>query len=140
MLIPGTAYGVGKSLIEEGIFSIQATPLGPNLCLLEEQVEGDLALILKEGVDWKTSLFQEVRRWKYSDVECYRAPRMSIYGIPCYVRNKNFLEVLLADIGVCPAWDFLQSKLNRLDVLSMLIFTRNLDMIRSKVTVCLDGR
>lgn len=46
--IPGLAYGVGKSLIEEGIFSIQAVPMGPNLCLLTESVEGDLDLILNE--------------------------------------------------------------------------------------------
>lgn len=47
--IPGLAYGVGKSLIKEGIFLVHATSLGPNLCLLEESVEGDLDLLLKNG-------------------------------------------------------------------------------------------
>lgn len=30
---PELAYGVNQSLLEEGIFMIVATPLGPNLCL-----------------------------------------------------------------------------------------------------------
>lgn len=37
MNVPGKTYGVGRSQLEEGIFSIQAIPLGPNLCLLEEK-------------------------------------------------------------------------------------------------------
>lgn len=44
---PGLAYGVSQSLIEEGIFTIVATLLGPNLCLLEETKEGDLELLLE---------------------------------------------------------------------------------------------
>lgn len=47
MLILGTAYGVGMSLLEEGIFMIQVIPLGTNLCIFEENVEGDLDMILK---------------------------------------------------------------------------------------------
>lgn len=49
MHLAGLAYGVSNSLIEEGIFSIQETQLGPNLCLLEESVEGDSDLIMNDG-------------------------------------------------------------------------------------------
>lgn len=42
----GLAYGVSQSLIEEGIFCIMATPLGPNLCLMEETIEGDFEALL----------------------------------------------------------------------------------------------
>lgn len=57
----GLAYGVNQSLIEEGIFSIVATPLGPNLCLLEDTIEGDLEVLLKDARDWKMSWFKEIR-------------------------------------------------------------------------------
>lgn len=50
---PGLAYGVNQSLLEEGIFSVTATPLGTNLCLLEEKIEGDLELLLKDAGEWK---------------------------------------------------------------------------------------
>lgn len=36
---PGLAFGVSKSLLEEGIFSMTSTPLGPNFCLLEDNIE-----------------------------------------------------------------------------------------------------
>lgn len=69
----GHAYGVSQILIEEGIFTVVATPLGPNLCMLEETVEGDLEALLKEGTEWKSRWFKEVRKWKPLDVECFRA-------------------------------------------------------------------
>lgn len=48
---PGKSFGVRQSLLEEGIFSVQETPLGPKLCLLEETVEGDLEVLLQDGGD-----------------------------------------------------------------------------------------
>lgn len=45
----GLAYGVSQSLIEEGIFTITATSLSPNLCLMEESVEGDMDLLFKDA-------------------------------------------------------------------------------------------
>lgn len=86
----GQAYGVNRSLIEEGIFTIKATPLGPNLCLLEESGKGDLDALLKEGVEWKNKWFKEVRKWRELDVECFIAIWISIFGIPSHVRNKRF--------------------------------------------------
>lgn len=87
------AYGVGKILLEEGIFSVQATPLRQNLCLLEESVEGDLELLLSDGGDWKNKWFKEVRGWLPFEVECSIVVNISIYGIPCFVRNMAFIEM-----------------------------------------------
>lgn len=140
MLLPGSMYGVGKRLIEEGIFTVQAIPIGPSLCLLEEIIEGDLDNFLIKGGAWITKWFKEVRAWESTDVECARAARISIYGVPCFVRNKKFLEALLSDIGVCPNLNFLNSKPSHLDVESSMIFTANLEMIRNKVSLCLDGK
>lgn len=46
---PGYAYGVSQTLLEEGIFTVVATLLGPNLCLLEETSEGDMELLLNDA-------------------------------------------------------------------------------------------
>lgn len=46
---PGLAYGMSQSLLEEGIFSVVASPLGPNLCLLKETNEGDMDLLLQDA-------------------------------------------------------------------------------------------
>lgn len=137
---PGSAYSVGRRLLEEGIFTIQVIPLGPNLCLMEESIEGELDMLLKEGSDWRSKWFKEVRGWKTIDTECTRAAKISIFGVPCYVRNRKLFEMLLTDIRVCPNLDYLPSNPARLDVTYLMIFTSHLKMIRSKVKVCLDGK
>lgn len=36
----------------EGYFSLKATPLGANLCLLEAVDEGEIQALLKDGGNW----------------------------------------------------------------------------------------
>lgn len=118
---PGLSFGMCLSLIEERIFSVTETPLGPNLCLLEESVEDELNVILEDGGGWKGKWFKEVRPWKLADVECFRASSLSLYGITCYVRIARFLEVLLSDIGTIVNLDFLNNILERLDVINCMV-------------------
>lgn len=139
MVAPGLAYGVRQSLMEEGIFSIQATPLGPNICLLEETVEGDLEVLLQDGGDWKKRWFKEGRKWKPTDVECFRAAWILVYGIPFHVRNARFLEALLSNVGVIANFDFLERLPEILDVISLMVFTKMVEPIRSKINICMNG-
>lgn len=55
------------------------------------------------------------------------------------MRNKAFVDVLIADIGVCIDDETLQTKPKWLDVTTLTIFTSCLDLIRNKSIVCLDG-
>lgn len=103
-------------------------------------IKGDLDSILNEGGEWKNYWFSEVRKWEPSNVECSRATKISIYGVPCYVRNKVFVEEFLSDVGFCQNLESLTNNPSRFDVLSLMIFTSSLDMIRNKVTVCLNGK
>lgn len=66
---PCLAYGVSQSLFEEGLFSVVATSLGPNLCLLKETNEGDLDLLLQGAGEWKNRWFKEVRKWRKTDAK-----------------------------------------------------------------------
>lgn len=95
---------------------------------------------MKEGIEWRSKWFKEVRAWKPTDIECTRVDKISIFGVPYFMRNKKFLEILLSDIGVCPNLDTILSNPSRLDVMSPMIFTSRLEMIRNKVTICLDGK
>ncbi|XP_058768749.1 uncharacterized protein LOC131642531 [Vicia villosa] len=135
----GMAYGVSKILLEEGIFSVVATPLGPNLCLLEEKTEGDLKLLLRDAGDWKDRWFKEVRKWTKKDVECVRAVWVSIYGIPCFVRNRRFCEILLSDIGVVVNGEELEGNQIRMDVTNVMVFTNQIESINRKIVACVDG-
>lgn len=64
---------------------------------------------------------------------------MSIFGIPCHVRNGRFLEAVISNIGIIVNFEFLDSKLKKLDVVTFMVFTNSLEKIRSKVNVCVDG-
>lgn len=47
----------------EGYFAFQVTSLSANLCLLEDIVEGELETLVKEGKEWLSQLFKEVKPW-----------------------------------------------------------------------------
>lgn len=135
----GDAYGVSKILIEEGIFSMISTSLGPNIFLLEETNEGDLELLLNDAGVWKNRWFKEVREWRKTDVECYRAIWISIYGIPCFIRNKKFCEALISDIGIMANNKSLEEKALRLDVTKIMVLTEKTIPISKTIRVSVDG-
>lgn len=58
----GTTYNIQESFILEGYSKIKATPLGANLCLLEENEPGELEFLVKESKEWLEQWFKEVHR------------------------------------------------------------------------------
>lgn len=107
---------------------------------MEVTVDGDLELILKEGEEWGKNGSRKFDVGLQQMLSAQGAARISLYGIPCHVRNKAFVEVLISDIGLCINFDPIMGKPERLDVLSLMIFTNEVESIRSKITVCLDGK
>lgn len=49
---PGMTYNVQEVLHVEGFFRIKATPLGANMCLLEELENGKIKILIKEEEEW----------------------------------------------------------------------------------------
>lgn len=47
--IPGSTYNFQTHLEMEGVFTIKVTPLGGNVCLLEEIDEGFIRDLIEEG-------------------------------------------------------------------------------------------
>lgn len=58
---PGSAYIMQEAFNMEGYFAFQVTSLSANLCLLEDIVEGELETLVKEGKEWLSQLFKEVK-------------------------------------------------------------------------------
>lgn len=93
---------------------------------------------MKDAGDWKQSWFKEIRSWRKFDAKCYGAAWLSIYGIPCFVRNKKFCEALLSDVGFMANTQSLEDKPLRLDVTKLMIFTNNIEPINRMINVCVD--
>lgn len=60
----GMSYNIQNSFELEGYFSIKVTPLGANLCLLEEVEDGEISNLIREGKSWWSQWFSEIRVWK----------------------------------------------------------------------------
>lgn len=49
---PIMTFNMQEAFHSEGYFGITATPLGANLVLLEEQVEGEIEVLMEEAKEW----------------------------------------------------------------------------------------
>lgn len=58
------SYNMQEIFNIEGYFAIQVTPLGTNICLLKDRVEGELHTLMVDGKNWLTQWFSEVHPWK----------------------------------------------------------------------------
>lgn len=74
-----------------------------------------------------------------TDVECFKATKVSIFGIPCFVRNTKFIESLLSDVGMLVNGKNIVLNPERMDVSSVMIFNNILGPISLKINVCVDG-
>ncbi|CAI8603272.1 unnamed protein product [Vicia faba] len=83
----------------EGYFVIKVTPLGPNLCLLEETEEGIIEELTGERDEWWKQWFLEVRRWREEDVDEGRTMWIRIYGVPAHAWNCDFFMSLANQLG-----------------------------------------
>lgn len=79
----GSIYDIQTHFKMEGYFSIKVTPLGANLCLLEEVEEGEIADLIKLGECWWKQWFSEIKILIQSVMDKERVTWLRIFGIPC---------------------------------------------------------
>lgn len=86
----GISYNIHNSFEIEVYFSIKATPLGANLCLLEEIEDGEIKNMISEGKSWWSQWFSDIREWKEEEVDNERVTWLRVYGIPCHAWSFSF--------------------------------------------------
>lgn len=57
------SYNIQERFHMKGMFSIKLTPLGENLCLLEEAEEGEIMVLVEEVSSWIEQWSIEVKEW-----------------------------------------------------------------------------
>lgn len=60
---PGLSYRIQEECIQQGYFSVRATPLGTNLVLLESLEEGEMEALLEDAQEWLSTWFLEIKGW-----------------------------------------------------------------------------
>ncbi|KAI5438061.1 hypothetical protein KIW84_023976 [Lathyrus oleraceus] len=92
----GSTYNMQDALYAEGYFWIKATPLGTNLCLLEEN----------------------------DDIDNEKLMCISCYGLPCHVWCHKFFKFISVTVGEFICCDEETEKHKNLDVARFLIKTK----------------
>lgn len=94
------SYNIQKVFDTEGYFSIKVTPLGVNVCLMEERELTELDILVAEARNWLSQWFMEIRKWSPEVVDSERVTWLGCYGISCQAWNLRFFKFMLAQFGV----------------------------------------
>lgn len=54
---PGSTYSMQKKFHSKSHFTIKISPLGANLCLMEENEDGELKALVHSGLEWISEWF-----------------------------------------------------------------------------------
>lgn len=90
----GSAFILKNVYHNEGLFTIRVTPMGDNLCLLEDLIEGEVTTFLRECKDWWGVWFKEIRPWMPIVVNPKRLVWLRCFEIPCHAWNDCFLNLI----------------------------------------------
>lgn len=88
----GITYNIKNALHTKGYFKIKATPMGANFCLLEEQEDGELKVMIEEDKEWVEHWFSKIHPWSPQDVDNERVTKMRCYGLPCHVGTRKCMN------------------------------------------------
>lgn len=82
ILHPGSTCNIQTHFEVEGVFTIKVTPMGANLCLMEELEEGYISELIGDGSTWWKQWFKEIRPWSLLDVDEEIVMWLRVYGVP----------------------------------------------------------
>lgn len=97
--------------------------MGANLCLLEEDEEGELKALVEGVKDWIGHWFSKVKKWKEGDVDLKILTWLSCYGILCHAWSIPFFIFLSSKVGKFVCCDENASDFYKLDVASIMVRT-----------------
>ncbi|XP_058733452.1 uncharacterized protein LOC131605070 [Vicia villosa] len=122
--VPGDTYNLQERFTKEGYFGVKVTPMGANLCLLEENEEGMIKDIIEEAREWIQQWFSEIRPWRANDVDNERATWLRVYGLPCHAWKDKVFEFLATSVETFICADEVTRKHKNMDVARILIRTK----------------
>lgn len=124
---------------EEGLFSIRVTILGPNLCILEDLVSGEVESFIEDRRGWWEQSLSIIRPWDPSDVDTDIILWLRITGISCHAWGDKLFKVLAEIRGMFIKCDEQTMTRYKMDEARVCIKTGWKEVINDKVKVFIDG-
>ncbi|XP_058775246.1 uncharacterized protein LOC131649501 [Vicia villosa] len=133
------ALKIKQIFYEEGLFSIRITLLGPNLCLLEDLVCGEVEALIEERRGWWENWFFSIRPWAPKDVDAERITCLRISGIPCNVWVERFFKVVAESVGTFIKCEETTKARIRMDEARVYFKTGRRELINESIKAVIDG-
>ncbi|KAK7277149.1 hypothetical protein RIF29_18300 [Crotalaria pallida] len=129
------ATSIRELLLREGLFTINAKPMGGNMVLLEGQSPSEIEELLKTEKEWFESIFLEMRKWSPSEVVRERYVWIRCFGIPVQAWEEDFFSMLASKWGRMVELERKTKNRERLDIGSFLIATTSNRCIDESIPV-----
>lgn len=81
---PGMSYNIQEEFIQQGYFSVGATPMRSNLVLLESLEESEMEALIEGAQDWLGTWFSDLRKWSPGEIDNERLTWVRCYGTPVH--------------------------------------------------------
>lgn len=121
---PRATYNLHEYFNMKGYFRVKVTPMGANLCLLEEDFVGEITSLIEEVPEWINQWFKEIRNWRPHDVDNQRLTWLRVYGLPCHAWNPKVFDFMSKPVGHFVCADKDTTKLKCLDVAIIIMSTK----------------
>lgn len=132
------ASEIKSIFVEEGILSIKVT-LGPNMCLLEDLVLGEVELFLEERRSWWDRFFNCIRPWEPEDMDSKRVVWLKISKVPCHACDVNLLKSIAGVFGSFVRSDERTNNSVNMSEARILIKSNTMAFINEEIQVLVDG-
>ncbi|XP_058763424.1 uncharacterized protein LOC131636852 [Vicia villosa] len=138
--IPGSTYNIQSHFEMEGFFQVKVTPMGGNLCLLEESEEGIIKDLIGDGETWWKQWFQVIRRWNELDIDDGRVSWISVYGVPIHAWNAEFFTAVANSLGTFICLDESTAEGSNFDTARMMVRVKLNHELASRMEVRIDEK
>lgn len=127
-----------KIFMEEGMFTIRVTALGPNLCLLEDLVLGEVETFIEERRNWWEGLFKLIKPWNPGDIDEERMLWIKISRIPCHAWGVKLFKVIAERYGSYIRSDEQTITGSVMSEACILIKTKRMDLINETMNILIE--
>lgn len=125
--------------MEEGLFSIRVTMMGPNMCLLEDLVIGEAEAFLAECKEWLRGHFSCIKLWEPEGVALEILVWIRIAKVPCHAWGDKLFKQIAGVYGGFIMSD--EQTFNRVSMTEarILIIYKFLSLINEEIQIIVDG-
>ncbi|XP_058734175.1 uncharacterized protein LOC131605900 [Vicia villosa] len=137
---PEKMNDIKKIFHEEGIFNIRVTSLGPNFCLMEDLVGGDVETFIEERKSWWSQWLWSITPWKPSDIDTGRFAWLKVVGVPCHAWGEKCFALLVGNRGKLVKTEEATMLKHSMAEAVICILTESKERIEEKVILILEGQ